>query len=129
MKYVKLDNGSSTQNVERVKDVRRTIKLLREVWIRVEVEKIDTYKGISIKALLNSRVTGLFVDKKFVEKWRFKKDKLARPIQIRNIDRTDNSKGMVIYKIECNLYYKGYVEWVKIDVYDLERTEVILEMP
>jgi len=110
LKYVKLDNGSSTQNIKGVRDVKRTMKLLREVWMQVGVEKIDTYKGVSIKALLNSRVIGLFVDKKFVEKWRFKKDKLARPIQIRNIDRTDNSKGMVIYKIECNLYYKGYVE-------------------
>jgi len=27
------------------------------------------------------------------------------------------------------LYYKGYVEQVKIDVYDLERIEVILGMP
>ena len=68
MKCVKLDNGSSTQNVERVKDVRRTIKLLREVWIRVEVEKIDTHKGVSVKALLDSGATGLFVDKKFVGK-------------------------------------------------------------
>jgi len=68
LKCVKLDNGSSTQNVERVKDVRRTIKLLREVWIRVEVEKIDTHKGVSVKALLDSGATGLFVDKKFVEK-------------------------------------------------------------
>jgi len=68
LKCVKLDNGSSTQNVERVKDVRRTIKLLREVWIRVEVEKIDTHKGVSVKALLDSGATGLFVDKKFVGK-------------------------------------------------------------
>jgi len=68
LKCVKLDNGSSTQNVERVKDVRRTIKLLREVWIQVEVEKIDTHKGVSVKALLDSGATGLFVDKKFVGK-------------------------------------------------------------
>jgi len=68
LKCVKLDNGSSTQNVERVKDIRRTIKLLREVWIRVEVEKIDTHKGVSVKALLDSGATGLFVDKKFVGK-------------------------------------------------------------
>jgi len=46
----------------------------------VEVEKIDTYKGIFIKALLDSGATGLFINKKFVEKWEFKKEKLARPI-------------------------------------------------
>jgi len=36
---------------------------------------------------------------------------------------------MVIYKIECNLYYKKHVEQVKMNVYDLGRMEVILEIP
>jgi len=34
-----------------------------------------------------------------------------------------------MHKIEYNLYYKRYVEQVKIDVYDLGRIKVILEMP
>jgi len=78
--------------------------------MQVGMEEIDTYEGVSVKALLNSRATGLFADKKFVEKWRFKKKKLARPIQIRNVDGTDNSGGMVTYEIEYNLYYKGHIE-------------------
>jgi len=96
--------------------------------MQVGVEKIDTYKGVFVKALLNSGATGLFVDKKFVEKWGFKKEKLTRPIQIKNVDRIDNSRRIVMYKIECNLYYKGHVEQVKIDVCDLGRTEVTLEI-
>ena len=36
---------------------------------------------------------------------------------------------MVIYEIECNLYYKGHIEQVKMDICNLERTEVILETP
>jgi len=48
--------------------------------MQVGVEKIDTHKGISVKALLDNGATELFADKKFVEKWRFKKEKLARPI-------------------------------------------------
>jgi len=78
--------------------------------MQVEIEKINTHEGISVKAMLDSRATELFVDKKFIEKWEFKKEKLARPIQIRNVDRVDNSGGMVIYKIEYNLYYKRHVE-------------------
>jgi len=80
LKCVKLNNGSSTQNIEGVRDVKRTIKPLREVWIQVGVEKIDTYKGVFVKALLNSRAMELFTNKKFVKKWRFKKKKLTRPI-------------------------------------------------
>ena len=67
MKYIKLDNESSTQNIEGVRDVRRTMKPLREVWIQVEVEKIDTHERVSVKVLLDSRAMGLFVNKKFVE--------------------------------------------------------------
>ena len=78
--------------------------------MQVGVEKINTHEGVFVKVLLDSGATGLFVDKKFVEKWGFKKEKLTKPIQIRNINRTDNSRGMVIYEIECNLYYKKYVE-------------------
>ena len=64
-----------------------------------------------------------------MEKWGFKKEKLARSIQIRNVDGTNNSRGMVMHKIECNLYYKRHVEQVKMDVCDLERIEVILGIP
>ena len=33
------------------------------------------------------------------------------------------------HEIECNVYYKGHVERMRLDVCDLERTEVILGMP
>ena len=78
--------------------------------MEVGVEKLDTHKGVLVKALLDSGATELFADKKFVEKQGFKKEKLAKLIQIRNIDGTNNKGGMVIHKIECNLYYKGHVE-------------------
>jgi len=68
LKCVKLDNGSSTQNIEGVKDIRKTMKPLKEVWMQVGVKKIDTHKEVSVKALLDSGATGLFVDKKFIEK-------------------------------------------------------------
>jgi len=36
--------------------------------MRVGLEKIDTYEGVTVKALLDSGATGMFVDRKFVEK-------------------------------------------------------------
>ena len=44
-------------------EVRRTFKMLREVWLNIRVEKIDTHKGIVIKALLDSGTMGMFMDK------------------------------------------------------------------
>jgi len=45
------------------------------------------------------------------------------------MDRTDNSREMVMHEIEYNLYYKGHMKQVKIDVCNLGRIEVILGIP
>jgi len=36
---------------------------LREVWLNIGVEKIDTYKGVMVKALLDSGAMGMFIDR------------------------------------------------------------------
>ena len=48
---------------------------------------------------------------------------------VRNVDRTNNSTGAITHQIEVNMYYKDYVERMRIDMCDLEKTNVILEMP
>ena len=55
---------------------RRTLKPLREVWLEVGIEKLDNYERVTVKVLLNSGVTGIFVDKKFVEEHGFRLEKL-----------------------------------------------------
>jgi len=47
-------------------------KMLREVWLNIGVEKVDTYEGITVKALLDSGTTGIFIDKKIVARHRFR---------------------------------------------------------
>jgi len=34
--------------------VRRTFKILREIWLSIGLEKIDTHEGIKVKVLLDS---------------------------------------------------------------------------
>ena len=90
---------------------------------------MDNHKGISVKALLDSGATGIFADKKFVERNGFKLEKLERPVRIRNVDGTGNSGGLVTHEIEVNVYYQGHVERMRLDVCNLGKTEVILGMP
>ena len=45
------------------------------------------------------------------------------------MDRTNNSGGAITHQVKCNVYYKGHIERMRIDVYDLGKTEVILGMP
>jgi len=93
------------------------------------MEKIDTYKGVTVKALLDSGAIGMFADKNFVEKNGFKLEKLERALKIRNVDGMENSGGIVTHEIEYNIYLKGLMERMRLDVCDLGRTEVILGMP
>jgi len=111
------------------KEVRRTFKMLREVWLNIGVEKIDTHKGVIIKALLDSGTTGIFMDRQTAARHGFKLQKLERLLMVKNVDGTVNSRGAIMHQVECNVFYKGHVERMKIDVCDLGKTEVILSMP
>jgi len=82
-----------------------------------------------VKVLLDSGTTGIFIDKRTAAKHGFKLQKIERPIAIRNIDRTNNSKRAIIYQVECNVYYKDHIKRMRIDICDLGKTEVILGMP
>ena len=77
------------------KEVRRTFKMLREVWLNIGVEKIDTHEGVMIKALLDSGATGMFMDRQTAARHGFKLQKLERPLVVRNINGTNNSGGAI----------------------------------
>ena len=88
--------------------VRHTMRPLRVVWMKTGLEKVDTHEGVTVNALLDSRATGLFMDKKFVEKNGFRMEKLERLVKVTNVDGTHNSGGDIMHEIECNVYYKGH---------------------
>jgi len=46
------------------RDIRRTFKILKEAWLDIGIEKIDTHKGIIVKALLDSGAMEMFMDRK-----------------------------------------------------------------
>ena len=54
----KLGNKVSCQsNTEKVKDVLYTLWLLREVWIKVGLEKLENHEGVVVKALFVVRTS------------------------------------------------------------------------
>jgi len=42
----------------------------------VGIKKLDNHEGMTVKALLDSGATGMFMDKKFMEEHSFKLEKL-----------------------------------------------------
>jgi len=97
--------------------------------MKMELEKLENHKGVAVKALLDSRATGLFIDTTFVKEKRFKIKKLKNPLLVRNIDRMANVGEAIIHQVECNMFFKEHVERARIDMCNLGKTEVILGMP
>jgi len=96
--------------------------------MKVELEKLESHKEVVVKALLDNRTTGLFIDTAFNKKKGFKIEKLKKPLLVRHIDETINVGGAITHQVECNMFSKGHVERVRIDIYNLGKMEVILGM-
>ena len=117
------------KNAERVRDVWHTLRLLREVWMKVGLEKLESHEGVAVRALLDSGATGLFMDMVFTKEKGFKMEKMKKPLMVKNMDRTINVGGAITHQVECNMFFKGHVERVRMDMCNLRKTEVILGMP
>jgi len=94
--------------------------------LKVGLEKLKSHKGIAVKALLDSGVTGLFIDTTFAKEKGFKIEKLKKSLLVRNVDGMANVGGAITYQVECNMFFKGHME---MDVCNLGKTELILGMP
>ena len=105
------------------------MKPLREIWMKIGMEKINMHEGVTVKALLDSGTTGIFINRKFAKKHGFRIEKLDRPSKVTNVDGMDNVGGSITHEIKCNIYYKGHVERIRMDVCNLGQMEVILGMP
>jgi len=102
--------------------------LLREVTVKIGLERIDTQEGITVEALLDSGVTGLVMSSEFARKQGFKLKKLERPIYVRNVDSLLNKEGSIEHMVEVNIYYQGHRERMEIDMIGEQKCQVILEM-
>ena len=68
--------------------MRRSLQLLREVWIKVGLEKLENYEGVAVKALLDSGATDLFMDTAFMKEKGFRMERMKKPLLVKNVDGT-----------------------------------------
>jgi len=102
--------------------------LLREVTVKIGLERVDIQEGITVEALLDSRATGLVMSSEFARKQEFKLKKLDRPMYVRNVDSSLNKEGPIEHMVEVNIYYQGHKERTEIDVIGGQKWTVILGM-
>ena len=103
-------------------------RLLREVTMKIGLERIDMQKRIMVEVLLDSGATGLVMSLEFAKKQGFKLKKLKRPINVRNVDGLLNKEGLIEHTVEVNIYFKEYRERTEIDIIGGQKWMVILRI-
>ena len=128
---MQIDAGTSdSEGIKKKEEVRKLEgRTLREVTVKIRLERIDTQEGVTVEALLDSGVTGLVMSSEFTKKQGFKLKKLERPINVRNVDRLFNKEGPIENTVEVNIYYQKHREMMEIDVIGRQKWTVILGMP
>ena len=110
-------------------EVRKTErKILREIMVKIGLERLDMQEGITVEALLDSGVTGLVISSEFAKKQGFKLKKLERLMQARNVDESFNKEGPIENTVEVHIYYQKHRERTEIDVIGGQKWSVILGM-
>jgi len=104
-------------------------KALREVVVKIGLERVDAQEGITVKTLLDSGATGLIMSSEFAKKQSFKLKKLDKPMHVRNMDGSLNKEGPIEYIVKVNIYYQGYRERTEINVIKGQKWTVILGIP
>ena len=120
---INADTPASKKKVRKVE--RRT---LREVTVKIRLEKIDMQEGITVEVLLDSRATELVMNLEFARKQGFKLKRLERSMNVRNMDRSLNKERPIEHTVEVNIYYQRHRERMEIDVIREQKWKVILGM-
>ena len=89
---------------------------LKEITVKIRLERINMQEGITVEALLDSGATGLVMSLEFAKKQEFKLKKLERLMNVRNIDGSLNKEGPIKHTVEVNIYYQRHRERTEIDV-------------
>jgi len=67
-------------------------RALRKITVKIELERINTQKKITVEALLDSGAMGLVMSSEFARKQRFRLKKIEWPIYVRNVDGLFNKE-------------------------------------
>ena len=65
--------------------------------MKVGLEKLESHEGVAVKALLDSRATGLFMDTTFAKEKSFKIKRMKNPLLVKNVDGTVNVGGAIMH--------------------------------
>ena len=85
------------KNTKGARDVQHTLQPLREVWMKVGLEKLESHEGVAVKVLLDSKATSLFMNTTFAKEKGFKMERIKNPLLVKNVDGTVNMGGAITH--------------------------------
>jgi len=92
----------------------------------IEIGTTDTSEVHSVKALLDSRATGNFIDKDFVRTKGISTRSISRPILVFNVDGSPNEAGRISEVVDVVLRYKTHSKRTLLAVSNLGKQSMIL---
>jgi len=92
----------------------------------IEVSTTDTSEVHSVKALLDSRAMGNFIDRDFVHTKGINTWSISRPIPVYNVNGSPNEAGQISEVVDVVLCYKTHSERTLLAVSSLGKQNMIL---
>ena len=77
--------------------------MLREVTVKISLERIDIQERVTVETLLDSGVIGLVISSEFARKQKFKLKKIKRLIYVRDVNGSFNKERFIEYTVEINI--------------------------
>ena len=96
--------------------------------VDILVSTVDTEQRIKVNALLDSGATGLYVDRKFIDKHKISTSPLSIPLLVYNADGSQNANGKITHEVELRFVIQGHVTKGWFHVVDLGQKSVIIGM-
>ena len=123
-------NADAPKAEEKEEGIRKVEgKMLREVTVKIRLERLDMQEGVMVETLLDSGATGLVMSSEFAKKQGFKLKRLERLMNVRNMNGLLNKEGSIEHTVEVNIYYQRHRERTKIDIIGGQKWTVILDIP
>jgi len=97
--------------------------MLREVMVKIGLERIDMQERVTVEVLLDSGAMGLVMSSEFIRKQGFMLKKIERPIYVRNVNVTLNKEGPIENTVEIN--YQEHRERTEINMIIWDKKEKV----
>src|SRR5258705_6925210 len=94
--------------------------------IQVKLTSLTSLTSISTSALLDSRATGMFINRSFVQKHQLETTSLPQPILVCNINGSPNENRSVTEEVHVTLRFGHHSERAHLAVTNLRQQMVII---